>query len=303
VAFGADPSLTRVKIYENYGRVTGGGLVLWTSDAHVEQTSIVHNEAEYVGAGVWVHLGGHPTLDRVTIADNNTNKFVAYGAKGAGIGISDGSSLILQSSIVWGNTNRNTTPNNIEFYHIDAANSITINYSDIEGGQTGILTHGNGSVSWTPNNITDDPMFVDPLIDVLDYNLQTGSPCIGTGMLAVDMGAGSECMTLATDPDLVVVPQQFELYQNYPNPFNPSTTISFELPSAGWVTLVVYDVTGREVATLMNEQGLGGRHSMNWVANNQQGKPLGTGIYLYEMKYTDTQGQHFREVRKFTLLK
>jgi len=301
VAFEANPSLTRVKIYENYGRVTGGGLVLWTSDAHVEQTTIVQNEAEYVGAGVWVHLGGHPTLDRVTIADNNTNKFVAWGAKGAGIGISDGSSLELTSSIVWGNTNRETNSNNIEFYHIHATNSITINYSDIEGGQADILTHNNGTITWTPDNITDDPMFVD--CEGVAYALQPESPCIGTGYLGVDMGAGSECVPVAVDPDLALLPQQFELYQNYPNPFNPSTTINFELPGAGWVNLVIYDVTGREVATLIDEQGLGGRHSMNWIANNQQGKLLATGIYLYEMKFTDSQGKQFHEVRKFTLLK
>ena len=103
--------------------------------------------------------------------------------------------------------------------------------------------------------------------------------------------------------DLTAMPTGFELHQNYPNPFNPNTTINFELPGAGWVTLVVYDVTGREVATLINDQRLGGKHSMHWLAMNQDGKPLGTGIYLYEMKFTETSGARFREVRKFTLLK
>ena len=126
---------------------------------------------------------------------------------------------------------------------------------------------------------------------------------MGAGMLGVDMGAGSVCLTLAVDPALAVMPQQFELYQNYPNPFNPSTSINFDLPGDGWVTLVVYDVTGRQVATLINDQRPGGSHSTNWLAQDQDGKPLGTGIYLYEMKFTELSGTSFREVRKFTLLK
>jgi len=301
VAFGASPSLKRVKIYENEARVTGGGLTLWTSDAMVEQVAIYRNEADYDGAGVWVHAGGNPTLDQVTIAHNRTNMSIAAGAQGAGIALSDGASLTLKSSIVWFNTNRGLFTSNIEFYPYLADNSITILYSDVQGGEAGIETSDNGTISWAANNIVDDPIFVDPGAD--DYNLQTDSPCIGTGMLGVDMGAGSECMTLANDPLLALLPQEFELYQNYPNPFNPSTTINFELPAAGWVKLVIYDVTGREVATLIDAQQLGGRHSMHWIANDQQGKPLGTGIYLYEIKFTDTQGKHFREVRKFTLLK
>ena len=98
-------------------------------------------------------------------------------------------------------------------------------------------------------------------------------------------------------------PSTFELYQNYPNPFNPSTTINFELPDAGWVNLMVYDVNGREVVTLIDDQRLGGRHSMIWFATDQQGKPLRTGLYLYEMNFKDNSGKSYREVRKFTLLK
>lgn len=99
------------------------------------------------------------------------------------------------------------------------------------------------------------------------------------------------------------LPSSFKLYQNYPNPFNPTTTINFELPSAGWVNLVVYDVNGRSVVTLIDDQRLGGRHSMKWFAHDQQGKPLRSGLYLYEMTFKDISGKSYREVQKFTLLK
>ena len=103
--------------------------------------------------------------------------------------------------------------------------------------------------------------------------------------------------------DAKTLPSSFELHQNYPNPFNPSTTINFEMPGAGWITLMVYDVNGREVVKLIDDHRLGGRHTMKWFANDQQGKPLKTGLYLYEMKFKDTSGKSYREVRKFTLLK
>ncbi|MBT3229783.1 MAG: hypothetical protein HOD43_05135 [Candidatus Marinimicrobia bacterium] len=299
VAYESSPSLERVKIYGNVARTTGGGVALWTSETQIEQVAIYDNEAPYVGGGVWVHEGGHPVLNQVTIANNKTT--ANSGTTGAGIALSNGGNLTLQSSIVWGNTNRGILANNIEFWSDGPPNGITILYSDVQGGEAGIVTNDNGTISWAANNIVDDPMFVDS--NVGDYNLQTGSPCIGTGMLGVDMGAGAECMTLATDPLQALLPQQFELYQNYPNPFNPSTSINFELPGAGWVTLVIYDVTGREVATLIDDQRLGGSYSMNWIAQNDQGKPLGTGIYLYELKFTDSSGKHFQDVRKFTLLK
>ncbi|MBC8377097.1 MAG: hypothetical protein H8E26_13710 [FCB group bacterium] len=299
VVYESSPTLRRVKISENYARTTGGGLTLWTSDALVEQVAVFKNHAYAMAGGVWIHLGGNPTLDRVTVADNRTSAPIWRAA--GGIGLSSGANLTLINSIVWYNTHRGGVTNNIEFYESSNSSSLTIEYSDIQGGEAGIITNDNGTVVWETTNIVDNPLFVNR--DVDDYNLETGSPCIGTGENGVDMGAGAECMIVDIDPELATVPQQFELYQNYPNPFNPSTSINFELPGAGWVTLVVYDVSGREVATLIEDQRLGGRHSMNWFARDKQGKPLGTGLYLYEMNFIDSGGKQFRDVRKFTLLK
>lgn len=303
LAFESNPTLRRVKIYGNSGRTTGGGIALWGSEALLQEVAIYQNTAQFLGGGVWVHEGGNPTLDQLTIAHNICTAGINAG--GAGILLSDGAELTIMNSIVWGNATEDDfgrlTTNNIEFYHLLASNHLTIMWSDLQGGEAGIITNGHGTVTYAENNIDLSPMFVDASDD--NYNLQEGSPCIGAGMLGVDMGAGSVCLTLAVDPLLTVMPQQFELYQNYPNPFNPSTSINFDLPGTGWVTLVVYDVTGRQVATLINDQRPGGSHSMSWLANDQDGKPLGTGIYLYEMKFTDFSGKSFHDVRKFTLLK
>ncbi len=85
----------------------------------------------------------------------------------------------------------------------------------------------------------------------------------------------------------------FELKQNYPNPFNPTTAISFTLPTAGEATLKVYDMLGREVASLVNGMVSAGTHTVNFDASN-----LSSGIYLYELRSGTT-----RITNKMTLMK
>lgn len=68
------------------------------------------------------------------------------------------------------------------------------------------------------------------------------------------------------------------LYQNYPNPFNPSTTISFSIPKHEHVTLKVFNILGREVTTLVNDELNPGEHSISFSA-----KDLASGIYFYRL--------------------
>jgi phosphatidylserine/phosphatidylglycerophosphate/cardiolipin synthase-like enzyme len=76
------------------------------------------------------------------------------------------------------------------------------------------------------------------------------------------------------------LPARARLAQNYPNPFNPSTTISFELPASDEVSLRVYDITGREVATLVSGQQMSaGQHNVSFDASN-----LASGMYIYRMQ-------------------
>ena len=88
-------------------------------------------------------------------------------------------------------------------------------------------------------------------------------------------------------------PDQFDLGQNYPNPFNPSTQIAFNLRAQGHVTLTVYDVLGREVATLLNRKMNAGDHKVSFFGND-----LPSGVYFYKL----TSGEHAK-VRKMVLMK
>lgn len=84
-----------------------------------------------------------------------------------------------------------------------------------------------------------------------------------------------------------LIPKNFDLSQNYPNPFNPSTTIEYSIPKDANVTMKIYDVLGKEVATLVNEQRSAGTYIINWNASN-----FSSGLYFYRItagEFTDTK--------------
>ena len=89
------------------------------------------------------------------------------------------------------------------------------------------------------------------------------------------------------------IPERSELSQNYPNPFNPSTTISYNLPKAARVTLKVYDILGREIATLVNDQKQPGSYRVTF-----DGSSLASGVYFYQLRAGNDV-----ETRKLVLLK
>ena len=90
-----------------------------------------------------------------------------------------------------------------------------------------------------------------------------------------------------------VMPFRYELHQNYPNPFNPSTTIHYDLPKQSKVKMVVYDILGREVATLVNETKNAGSYQVIWNANR-----VASGVYFYRL-----QADAFTETKKLMIIK
>lgn len=88
-------------------------------------------------------------------------------------------------------------------------------------------------------------------------------------------------------------PTKFELVQNYPNPFNPSTTISFSIPEAGFVSLKVFDILGKEVASLLNEDKEAGIYTVSFNASS-----LPSGTYIYRIS-----SGNFKDSRKMSLVK
>jgi hypothetical protein len=82
---------------------------------------------------------------------------------------------------------------------------------------------------------------------------------------------------------IAIPPKPTTLYQNYPNPFNPSTNIAFYLASPGHVSLVIYDVRGSVVRTLMDEAKPVGRYTAIWNGKNEGGRQTASGVYYYRL--------------------
>jgi hypothetical protein len=91
------------------------------------------------------------------------------------------------------------------------------------------------------------------------------------------------------------IPLDFALEQNYPNPFNPSTKINYQIPSAEFVTLKIYNAIGKEVKTLVNEYKQAGTHNCELRIENGE---LPSGVYFYKL----TAG-NFSATKKFILMK
>ena len=111
-------------------------------------------------------------------------------------------------------------------------------------------------------------------------------------------GVGQEITELAYNEIITSIEKddllnEFSLSQNYPNPFNPSTTISYSIPKQTHVSLKVYDVLGKEVAELVNEEMSSGSYKLDFDASN-----LSSGIYFYTLRTNK-----FSNTRKMLLLK
>jgi hypothetical protein len=98
--------------------------------------------------------------------------------------------------------------------------------------------------------------------------------------------------------DVVVLPTEYSLSQNYPNPFNPTTIITYSLPKNSFVTLKVYDMLGREVKTLINNEMAAGTHTLQWNGVDNFGTKVASGSYIYRITSGD-----FVSVKKMVLIK
>lgn len=155
------------------------------------------------------------------------------------------------------------------------------------GTSGGVFLSTNSGTNWTAVNTG------------LPNNEEVTSLAVsGTNLFAGTYGSGvwmrpiSEMITGVTGKQ-DKSPASFSLQQNYPNPFNPSTIINYSLPKTSLVTIKVYDVLGKEVATLVNEQQFAGNYSVQF-----SGSKLSSGIYFYRM-----QAGNFVQTKKLLLLK
>ena len=128
-------------------------------------------------------------------------------------------------------------------------------------------------------------LFIGELEDIQDFYIHNTLVMLPTG----------DDVSLA---DVTVMPEKFTIHQNYPNPFNPVTTLRYDLPENGNVNITIYDMLGRQVKTLINQNQDAGYRSVVWNATNNYGEPVSAGIYLYQI-----QAGEYMQTKKMVLLK
>lgn len=112
------------------------------------------------------------------------------------------------------------------------------------------------------------------------------------------MGELIQTVTRSSKVDFSLIPGSFALHQNYPNPFNPKTEIQFDLPKSGLVEVVIYNVMGQKINTLVSGELSPGFHTIEWNGKDRNGQSVASGMYFYSFK-----SQGFNSIRKMLLLK
>jgi flagellar hook assembly protein FlgD len=131
-----------------------------------------------------------------------------------------------------------------------------------------------------------------------NYQMITNDKSLGmhNPALTVQVLLTSKLYAVGVQQNGTEIPVKFELSQNYPNPFNPSTKISFSLPKAELVTIKIYDLTGKEIATLVNSKKAAGKYTTDWMGTDANGKAVSSGVYFYKIvagNYIETKRMVF----------
>ncbi len=226
--------------------------------------------------------------------DGNTPVFAYVGANYIGVYFDNYNWTLLSSITV-------TSPNGGEIWDVGTSENITwtstgitnvrielsinngTNWSDIIAS-----TPSTGTYSWV---VTNTPS-TQCLIRISDASNPSTN----------DISDGVFTIHLPNDvkEELSGIPDCYNLFQNYPNPFNPTTKIKWQSPVAGRQTLKVYNVLGKEVATLVNEYKTAGRYEIEFNTDN-----LPSGVYLYRINVAPDGGQagNYTAVKKMILMK
>jgi parallel beta-helix repeat protein len=284
-SLGGSHLLENVKIINNGDVWGGGGLYVSGSSPVLINVLISGNQADECGGGVYCNYHGNPVFRNVTITENSA-------AIGSGVYCSWSSNPQLVNTILW-----NNLPGEICFNDGSQPNSITIAWSDIRGGEAGIVTNGNGTVNWLEGNIDLDPQFTGA--GDHPFELQDESPCVNSGtpdttgliLPALDLAGnprfygGRIDMGAYENQNMVIGIEEFKVHdfgfevKCLPNPFRNSITIFCTLPYSGFTNLSIHNITGKKILTLHTGLIQAGEHSFVWDA---EGMP--EGMYLLRLE-------------------
>jgi hypothetical protein len=185
-------SLENVVVAQNSSLGGGAGIHFYHAEGTVRNALVADNTGGAKGGGLMFD-GCSPTFINVTVVGNGT------AGHGGGLNVSYMSRPILVNSIVWGNS-----PEQIYFDTDWGDEAVSIEYSDVQGGEAGIVTNGHGPVYWGDGNVALSPRFQSGGLS--NYHLANDSPCIGAGKAAgaplTDIEGNPRPSPAGSDPDM-----------------------------------------------------------------------------------------------------
>ena len=250
------------------------------------------NRYDYNGGGVF-----HSTDNGQTWPVNNNagpftsiNKLVISGTNILAGTYEDGLFISTDSSKHWSSVNTGLTSKDITALY-SYNNKFLVGISGEDQNfiiYYNIFISDNKASTWLQYN-----MGLTSNIYIYDFVVAGDNILAGTSQGVWIRSINDTVTTTAVNESKIMNPTVFMLFQNYPNPFNPITIIKYDLPKAGRVTLKIYDVLGRKVATLINEEKPAGRYQVEF-----NGSSFASGVYFYRI-----QAGNYSSVKKMILLK
>ena len=293
----ASPGLYDLRIVEN-SSTSGGGILLFNSSSHLRNVTIAKNNSTYYGGGIFCNKS-LPVLENVTIEGNVSDY------QGGGLFCFNNSAPILTNTIMW-----NDHPQEVYFSENYDPNTIEIQYSDVAGGEFGIVINNNGLVYWQVGNIDADPLFVDAANG--NYHLSwehfpiadsTKSPCIDVGSpntsfdpdgTIADMGAYYFHQTVAIDEPQEVTGNMLMAFPNPVGSQNATLAVSYSINKPCNVKIQLFNIKGQLVSTIENTN----KNPGNYTCTNQV-EGFGSGIYFTKLTIDGVD----KEVRKVVILR
>ncbi|MCH8942235.1 MAG: T9SS type A sorting domain-containing protein [Bacteroidetes bacterium] len=218
----------------------------------------------------WVSLTSGTTNNLFGVHFNNIGRGIAVGANGTILRTTDGGTT-------WVSQTSGTTKFLLGVSFTDA------NFGTVVGSGRIRLKTVDGGTTWVPQ------FHVLNILYGVSFTDADNGTAVGSGGIILRTSS----VVTAIDDNQIKQPNSFILMQNYPNPFNPSTTIQYVIISRQFVSLKVYDILGREVATLVNEEKPIGSYRINF-----NGSKLTSGVYFYRLR-----AGSFTQTKKFVLLR
>jgi photosystem II stability/assembly factor-like uncharacterized protein len=294
----------------------GNGLQIYNNKVwDLKTTNTIGTTAEIIGMEALSQSGALIVYNTVVITGTGANPY------GISALLFDGttSGTTIRNNILV-NTYQETNANSLVFEIVRGSPAFSSDYNDVYAGpfaNSAVAQTGSGTFKalndWQTtgsdqHSVSMSPMFFTQTLHIDTTNATTnalegkGTPIAGIlydfegglrNATSPDIGADEFDKVTGITKDGSRVPDIFALLQNYPNPFNPATVISYQLPVNSYVTLKIFDLLGREVATLVNERKDAGMYSVRWNASG-----FATGMYLVRI-----QAGSFIDTKKVLLMK